>query len=190
MNLVGLPILRVGPSFRTHGPRPNNAQMCLSHSFARLKKCPFALRSWRKNIIPLATRESNCRLVINLLDYIEENRLLSPLELFLRRIIIKTLHRIIREKMMYRRIRSKIRSAIDGDENSKFFYASASHRHRHPLSHGNQEFFSRSDKISLLTTFYSALLGTPFIPSWNFNLDDLYPPSSSSPIHLDSPFTG
>lgn len=91
-----------------------------------LKKCRLALRVWRRNTIPINARESNCKLVIDLLDHIEESRFLSFVELALRRTVIKVLHRTVREKLIYWRLRSKIKTTIQGDENSRYFHASAS----------------------------------------------------------------
>jgi hypothetical protein len=68
--------------------------------------------------------------VICFLDFIEESRNISPLELNLRRLIIKMLQRTIRERTAYWKQRSKIKFAIEGDENSKYFHAIASARYR------------------------------------------------------------
>lgn len=99
----------------------------------------------------------------------------------------------MREKALYWIQRGKIRTAIEGDENSRFFHASASARLRknkiNVLLHNESEFFSHHDKSSILLDFYAALLGTPFQPSWTFDLTNLYPSPIPQLRHLVDPFT-
>ena len=95
---------------------------------AALKRTRSDLKRWRRSAIPLNTHEKNCKTVISILDIIEESRFLSPIELALRRVIIKVLQRTLHEKTLYWIQRGKVRTALEGDENSRFFHASASVR--------------------------------------------------------------
>jgi hypothetical protein len=72
----------------------------------------------------------NARLVISFIDHLEENRTLNALELALRKTVIFALHRTLREKLAYWRQHGKIKAAIDGDENSKYFHVCASNRYQ------------------------------------------------------------
>jgi exonuclease III len=84
-----------------------------------IKKCRNSIKTWRRSIIPTHTREKNSRLVISFLDHIEEDWYLNAIERALRATVIFALHRTLRERLAFWRQRSKIKAAIDGDENSK-----------------------------------------------------------------------
>jgi hypothetical protein len=116
--------------------------------------------------------------VISFFDFIEESRNLSTVELNLRRLIIKILQRTIKERMAFWKQRSKIKFAIEGDENSKYFHAIASARYRKnkisTIEINGSEFTDHHLKMQILTAFYQQLLGQPFCPTWNFPLEQLY----------------
>jgi hypothetical protein len=94
------------------------------------KKWRTAIKSWRRSLLPTHRREQNAKTVISFLDHLEENRNLNHLELSLRKNVIHALHRTIREKLAHWRQRGKVKAAIDGDENSKYFHVCASNRYR------------------------------------------------------------
>ena len=81
-----------------------------------------------KNIAPINERENNCKTTISILDTLEELRSLSPQEFTLRKVVISVLQRTIREKVACWKERGKIRAAIEADENTRYFHASASSR--------------------------------------------------------------
>ena len=85
--------------------------------------------------MPLNTRENNCKTIISVLDLIEEFRFLYSPQPALRRVVIKVLQCTLREEMLYWTQQGKIRTTIDGDENSHFFHASASARlHKYKIN--------------------------------------------------------
>jgi hypothetical protein len=47
---------------------------------AKLKETRFALKAWRKTFSHVSQQETDCKIVINLLDYVEERRDLCPAE--------------------------------------------------------------------------------------------------------------
>jgi hypothetical protein len=110
---------------------------------------------------------------------VEELRPLSTLELNLRRLIIKFLQRLIKERIAFWTQRSKIRFAIDGDENSKYFHAIVTDKYRNNkiasiVSNGSV-FTSYENKLEILTNYYKQLLSHAFQPNWNFQIQKLYP---------------
>lgn len=69
--------------------------------------------------------------------------------------------------------------AVEWDENSRFFHASASGRRRKNaipcLERDGTLFYSHDSKSAILHAFYLDLLGTSVPSSWSFALRDLYP---------------
>ena len=111
----------------------NSAHQFSNHEasiVAALKTTRSALKKWKKTITPINVRENNCKTVINILDLIEESRNLSPHEIALRNVVISVLQRTIREKVAFWKQRGKVRAAIEADENTRYFHASASDRLR------------------------------------------------------------
>lgn len=170
-------------SFKTLVPRPaaqprSNYALAL---VAALKRSRTDLKKWRRRAIPLNTREKNCKTVI------------SVPELNLCRVIIKVLQRTLQEKALYWIQRGKVRTTMEGDENSRYFHASASARLRkntiNVLVSSGTEFYSYGDKSTILSDYYASLLGTTFQSTWPFSLHDLYPNPAPHLTSLDAPFT-
>jgi hypothetical protein len=155
-----------------------------------LKRSRQALRRWQRSI---RFHESNAKLVISFIDHLEESKSLSHLERTLRRLIIRALQRSIQERVGFWKQRSKIKFAIDGDENSKYFHALATQRLRKnkiaTIKLDGSEFSSHEHKMEILTNFYRQLLGHTFIPTWNFSLQRLYPTKTTNLSSLTTPFT-
>lgn len=61
---------------------------------AKLKETRSALKNWRKNRANLTQQETDCRIVINLMDHIEEKRPLALREANLRTVIVSILSRV------------------------------------------------------------------------------------------------
>lgn len=160
---------------------------------AALKKSRTALKTWRRSIASVKTKEANFKVVIALLDEIEESRFLSSQESALRALIIVLLHRTIREKVAYWKLHSKINTAIDGDENSKYFHTYASYLKRLNkiplLLHNGHEFTQHAQKLDILSDFFKNLLGTPYNPIWHFDLANLYPTTVPQLSALDQPLS-
>lgn len=126
--------------------------------------------------------------MISILDTIEESRPLTRPEFALREIIVRLLSRIVKEKLLLWKQRSKIRAAIDGDENTRYFHACASQRLRHNkiqvLDHDGMELFGHEQKARLLYDFYNSLLGASCQTNWRFDLNSLYPKSRAFPLSM------
>jgi hypothetical protein len=111
----------------------------------------------------------------------------------LREVIVRLLSRTTREKLLLWKQRSKIRAAIEGDENTRYFHACASQRMRHNkiqvLDHDNMEVFGHEQKAQILFDFYNSLLGASRHTTWSFDLNSLYLNLVAGLSALDEPFT-
>jgi hypothetical protein len=140
-------------------------------------------KKWTKRIPPSAQREADCRILVNLLDLLEERRPLSILENNLRALAVDALQLSIRERALYWRARAKVRYALEGDENTKFFHASATCRLRRnsipSLNIDGVDTSDHSGKASILKNFFTELLGTVSRTTVGLNLESLYPDTPS-----------
>ncbi|KAK1609018.1 hypothetical protein QYE76_032691 [Lolium multiflorum] len=142
---------------------------------------------------PCSQREQDCRLLINLIKLLEEGRLLTHPEKLLRSLTMDALHLSIKENSLYWRTRAKVRYALEGDENTKFFHASATCRLRRNsiplLSVDGTETSDHPRKAAILHSYYSNLLGTVTPTAWDFDVSSLYPHTCALPGGITAPFT-
>jgi hypothetical protein len=126
------------------------------------------------------------------MDYVEERRALSAAESRLRAVVIKLLHTTTMAKLSIWKQRSKVRAAIEGDENTRYFPSIASQRRRRNMiqviEHNGQDFYSHEQKASILHAFYRDLMGCVRNTNWSFNLADLYPEGPLQLEQLGAPF--
>lgn len=159
---------------------------------ANLKQTRSALKTWRKNFSHISQQERDCRITINLLDFVEEHRALSTAELNLRAVIVRLLQSTTKAKLAIWKQRSKVRAAIEGDENTRYFHAIATQRRRRNqiqvIEHDGMDFYGHEQKASILHTFYRGLMGCVRNSSWAFSLDDLYPEGPLQLQQLGAPF--
>jgi hypothetical protein len=103
------------------------------------------------------------------------------------------LHLAVKEKALYWRLRAKVKFALEGDENTKFFHASATCRLRRnsisTLGWNGISATSHAEKASILKTYYTDLLGAVVPTTWRFNLQSLYPHNPCLPPNLSAPFS-
>lgn len=164
--------------------------VCTGSSFSRLlKRCRKACRSWARRLHSAQQREIDTKILINGLDLLEEARPLSAQENILRTLAANSLHSIAQEKLRCWRQRFSFKLALHGDENTRFFHASATHRKRKNtirlLEHNGVEHTTHAAKENILHDFYLDLLGSAAHTSWSFSLAALYP-NASIPGHLVS----
>lgn len=67
----------------------------------RLKSTRAAAKKWRRHRGSCSQREVDCKIVIKLLDVVEENRTLTRAEATLRSIVTNILARTVKEKLLY-----------------------------------------------------------------------------------------
>lgn len=66
---------------------------------SKLKETRTALRAWRKTFSHISQQETDYKIVINLLDFVEERRPLTPAESRLRSVIVSLLSRVTHAKL-------------------------------------------------------------------------------------------
>ncbi|KAK1606196.1 hypothetical protein QYE76_029880 [Lolium multiflorum] len=160
---------------------------------ARLRLCRTKCKNWTRQTSPSVEREKDCRILIHLLDLLEEGRPLSPTENLLRSLTMDALHLSIKERSLCWRTRAKIRFALEGDENTKFFHASATcRRRRNSIPSLVVNDVATSDhlgKAAIPQEFFSDLLGSVSPTAWRFDLSSLYPNETPLAGCLCAPFS-
>jgi hypothetical protein len=95
------------------------------------------------------------------------------------------LHLSVKEKAPYWKARAKVRFVLEGDENTKFFHASATCRLHHnsipSLVVDGTRFYDHPSKVIVLKDFFADLVGTVSPDAWPFDVSSLY---------LDAPALG
>lgn len=104
---------------------------------------------------------------------------LTEPECTLRQLASDELHLAIKEEAEYWWRCVKIRVAIEGDENTKFFHAHGSHHLRKQaistLEADGVQLSSYHDKAAALLRYYKTLLGTTMQPNLFFDIENYYP---------------
>lgn len=130
---------------------------------AKLKETRRALLEWKKELPRITQQETDCRIVINLLDRVEEARPLSMSESALRTLMVTILSRVSQSKLLLWKQRSKVRAALEGDENTRYFHTCANQRYRRNkiqiIEHEGYEIHNHDQKVVILHSFYHNLLG-------------------------------
>jgi hypothetical protein len=121
---------------------------------------------------------TNCRTVILLVDRLEENCAISPLEYRLHLLAKLSLSKINASHATYWRQRAKIKHCVLGDENSHYFHLCASGRLRNNqlkvLNDGDgNPTFSHDAKAHIVHSFFHDLLGEPRLSSDSLDLHPL-----------------
>jgi hypothetical protein len=123
---------------------------------AKLKRARKAIQCWQKSLPNLAKLIDKVKMVIQLLDFIEESRDLMIHEWNFKDILVQHLHDLLSKQRTYWQQRGQIKWATLGDAGTKFFHANATVKHRHNLIsslkdvNGNVA-ISHEDKASVLS---------------------------------------
>jgi exonuclease III len=96
----------------------------------KFKSLRYALKKWHTSLSKLKINIQNCNKVILLLDTLEEQRPLFLTELNFRQIVKLHLENLLLVECNYWRKRCTIRWVKVGEDNTKFFHAMATQRHR------------------------------------------------------------
>ena len=104
----------------------------------------------------------------------------------MRFVITSVLSRATNAKLALWKQHAKVRYAIEGDENTRYFHVCANQRRRHnqiqTIEHNGIEIHSHEHKAAVLHDFYFHLLGSSVETTWNFTLADIYP-EGALPLH-------
>jgi hypothetical protein len=148
---------------------------------AKFKRARKAIHVWCKSLPNLAKLIDKVKLVIQLLDFIEESRDLTIQEWNFKEILLLHLQDLLAKQRTYWKQRGQIKWATLGDAGTKFFHANATVKHRHNLisslkdDNGNMA-LSHTDKESVLSNDFKNRLGTSQQTSMVFNLSALIQP--------------
>jgi hypothetical protein len=122
-----------------------------------------AAKVWKREHRYTPHFDNNCRFIINLVDFLEELRLLSGHERDLRDDAKLQLAVSVRRTAAHWKQLGKFRAIKEGDENTRFFHARASHRYRRnfirELQFGGDVVVDHAGKEAALHGFYKELLG-------------------------------
>jgi exonuclease III len=150
------------PSTIPHWNRAVPARNAAAVLAAKVKRFRFAAKVWKKSHRFIPTHDNNCRFVIDLFDFFEEYRPLDAAERTLRQTAREALALSVKQKAAFWKQRGKFRAIKEGDENTKFFHARASHRLRknsiRTLSVNGVDVIGHDGKAQALHGFYLELL--------------------------------
>ena len=107
--------------------RKDNITAKIADKFKYLRMC---LKKWQMNVSKLKLLIAKCNHVILLLDDLEEWRPLFVQELNFRKIVKVHLEKLLHLQFLYWKKRCIVRYIKVGGENTKFFHAMATERHR------------------------------------------------------------
>ena len=104
----------------------------------------------------------NCKFIIELLDFFEEQRPLSSDEIKVRKLCQERLALSIKERAAYWKQRSKFRAIKEADANTAFHHAQATVRLRsnkiRVVECGGQQLTNHDGKMAILTGFFSSII--------------------------------
>jgi hypothetical protein len=176
------------PAWHQETPCPDAA----GRLAGKLKRVRAAAKRWaRQHKIP-PSLIPNCRFLILLLDCLEEHRCLSPPELQVRTVCRERLVLAIKTKATFWKQRSKHRAIVEGDANTAFHHAIATHRMRQnqitTISVGGCDLSSHASKSAAVTDYFRDLMSCKHRVRWDFSLNTLYSDCPRASSVLDAPF--
>jgi hypothetical protein len=131
--------------------------------------------------------------MISFLDTLEEFRDLALEEWNFRKLVQEHLEKLLEQQRVYWKQRGQIKWATFGEENTKFFYASATIRHNKNsiLSLKDKDGldrFSHEEKAGIIWEAFKDRLGSSVFSEIHFDLNELLQPVSDLE-ELHSPFS-
>ena len=174
-----------------NAPHSTDAAGDLASSLKASRK---AAKVWSKGKRAPPQIMQNCKFIIAFFDLHEEIRVLSTGERFLRMACTERLQQAIRERAAYWKQRGKFKAIRETDANTAFHHAHATNRLRRnqikTLRVNDCEITAHDAKAAALAAYFSKLLGTPDVTSWQFRLEDIYRGVAAPDLAgLAAPFT-
>jgi hypothetical protein len=147
----------------------------LSTKFKNLRR---VLKAWQLQLSNLESNIDNVKLIMGLLDVLEEFRDLSVIEWNFRHLLQEKLAILLRQQQIYWKQRGVVKWVKFGDEGTKFFHANATIKHRKNfiaslIDDNGQELYDHASKADLLWTAYKERLGSSDSISMQFDLGAL-----------------
>jgi hypothetical protein len=159
---------------------------------AKFKRTRYSLKKWSKRVSNLKEIISNCQYTLALLDGIEEQRSLSIIENFFRKIVEIHTRKMLEAKRIYWKSRAKIKWAKLGDENTKFFHTVATQQYRRNIitslkASDGTNIFNHDNKASIIWSSFKYRLGISEESPMLMDLSSIV--QSHDLSHLDNHFT-
>jgi hypothetical protein len=160
---------------------------------AKFKRARKVIQGWHKSLPNLAKLIDKVKMIIQLMDFIEESRDLTIQEWNLKDVLVHHLHDLLSKQRTYWKQRGQIKWVTLGDAGTKFFHANATIKHRHNLiscledANGTVA-ISHAEKEVVLFQAFKDRLGTSQQMSMVFNLSSLIQPISNL-SELEMPFS-
>jgi hypothetical protein len=142
---------------------------------AKFKNLRKSLRSWQKNLSGLKRNINNVKLVLGLLETIEEVRDLTIMEWNFKEALPTKLNQLLDQQRVYWKQRGKIKWVKEGDARTKLFHANATIKYRNnliaQLQKSNGEIvLNHAEKEKILWEAFKDRLGQSECSSMAFNL--------------------
>jgi hypothetical protein len=146
---------------------------------AKFKFLRNALKTWQSQISNLKITIENIKLVISFLDAIEECRDQTLQEWNFRDILNLKLSSLLHQQMIYWEQRGTVKWVKLGDENSKFFHAIATIKHRRNLitslsGPSGGPVFNHNAKAELIWSDFKERLGSSNFQCMHFDFESLF----------------
>jgi len=151
------------------------------------------LRSWQKNLSSLKRTLNNVKVILSLMEIIEECRDLTVMEWNFKETLNEKLSHLLEQQRVYWKQRGKVRWVKDGDTVTKLFHANATLKHRNnliaQLQKGNGEIvLNHAEEEKVLWEALKDRLGQSDFTSMAFNLS-YFLEINSELTWLEDPFT-
>ena len=173
--------------------KPTHKSNSAANLNAKFKRLRYDIKHWSKSISKLKICIQNCNKAILELDNLEDRRALSVPEKNFKKIIKKHLITLLEYQQQYWKKRCTIRWTKLGDENTKFFQAIATERHRRnnissPKTSGGVEINDHTGKAEVIYNSFKERLRVAAHPEMLFDLQSLITPIKGLDV-LSTPFT-
>jgi hypothetical protein len=160
---------------------------------AKFKNLRRVLKAWQRHISSLKTNVANVKIVLSLMEVLEEYRDLTIEEWNFKDLLSGKLIALLHQQKVYWKQRGTIRWVKIGDASTQFFHATATIRHRKKMvtmlkAADGSEVFNHSGKADILWEAYKERLGSTNSVDLPTNLDELIQVAQNLSL-LEIPFT-
>jgi hypothetical protein len=157
---------------------------------SKLKQVRSGLRKWSKSLSNLNKLIYNCNWVLQLLDGLEDQRILSRLENSFRRLVKHHLSQLLDSKRKYWKQRNTIRWVKFGDENTQFFHSLATITHKRnfivSLTNGEGDLITdHVKKANLIWNAFRERLGVSDFEGISYELGELLQEHDLTDLDVD-----
>jgi hypothetical protein len=146
---------------------------------SKLKTLREKAKKWKKTLQPDRAYLNVTNQTLALIDWIEESRLLSPLDLTFKTILKRKISSLIHLVAVTPRQIGKVTWCILGDEDTIFFHSRASARLKSNkikvIDHDGIQSFTHKEKERILMDYYRDIIGNSAVAQQLIDLQEVYP---------------